>query len=133
VLLAITIRLFPSRSSRIIGNLVSFNQVGHVRSRIVAMQNAWLLEKDYGGKIVRNDNSAAPQDSERAQRPCRLSQLTRMRGARAKNRADPDARQRAFETAREDPPSGFTREEPAAELRDVLDSVGDTCPECIAD
>ena len=48
----------------------------------------------------------------------------------AKDRADPHARQRAFETAREDPPSGFTPDEAVAELGDVLDSIGDTCPEC---
>jgi hypothetical protein len=48
----------------------------------------------------------------------------------AKDRADPHARQRAFETAREDPPSGFTLDEAVAELGDVLDSIGDTCPEC---
>jgi hypothetical protein len=48
----------------------------------------------------------------------------------AKDRADPHARQRAFETARENPPSGSTPDEAVAELRDVLDSIGDTCPEC---
>lgn len=49
----------------------------------------------------------------------------------AKDRADPHARERAFEIARQDPPAGFTPDEVVAEIRDVLDSVGDTCPECI--
>ena len=51
----------------------------------------------------------------------------------AKDRADPHARERAFETAREDPPSGLTPDEAVAELRDVLDSIGHTCPECRPD
>ena len=51
----------------------------------------------------------------------------------AKDRADPLARQRAFETARADPPSGLTPDEALAELHDVLDSIGDACPECRPD
>ena len=45
------------------------------------------------------------------------------------DRADPHARERAVEMARQDPPPGFSRDA-AAEVRDVLDSIGDTCPEC---
>jgi hypothetical protein len=48
----------------------------------------------------------------------------------AKDCADPHARERALDIARRDPPAGVSREEAAAEIRDVLDSMGDTCPEC---
>jgi hypothetical protein len=46
------------------------------------------------------------------------------------DRADSHARQRAFDIVRRDPPAGFSTHEAAAEVRDVLDSIGDTCPEC---
>jgi hypothetical protein len=49
----------------------------------------------------------------------------------AQDRADPHARERAFDIARQEPPAGISPEEAAAELRDVLDSIGDTCPECL--
>ena len=49
------------------------------------------------------------------------------------DRADPDARQRAFDVARQDPPAGVSPEEAIAEIHDVLDSIGDTCPECEPD
>lgn len=48
-------------------------------------------------------------------------------------RADPHARERAFEFARQDPPSGCSQERAVAEIRDVLDSIGDTCPDCPMD
>ncbi|MHC2337887.1 hypothetical protein [Bradyrhizobium sp. USDA 4454] len=48
----------------------------------------------------------------------------------AKDRADPHARERAFEIARQDPPPGASPGEAQAEVRSVLDSIGDTCPEC---
>jgi hypothetical protein len=48
-------------------------------------------------------------------------------------RADPDARERAFDIARRDPPAGVSPDEAAAGVRDVLESIGDTCPECIPD
>lgn len=46
------------------------------------------------------------------------------------DRADPHARARAYDIARQDPPSGASSEVARAELHDVLDSIGDTCPEC---
>ena len=49
----------------------------------------------------------------------------------AKDRADPHARERAFEIARQDRPSWISPDEATAELREILDSVGDTCPECL--
>lgn len=48
-------------------------------------------------------------------------------------RADPHARERAFNIARRDPPAGVSPDEAAAGVRDVLESIGDTCPECIPD
>jgi hypothetical protein len=46
------------------------------------------------------------------------------------DRADPHARERALTIARENPPPAASLEEAIAEIRDVLDSIGDTCPEC---
>jgi hypothetical protein len=46
------------------------------------------------------------------------------------DRADPHARERALAAARQDTPSGVASEQAVAEVRDVLDSIGDTCPEC---
>ncbi|CUT13479.1 hypothetical protein BF49_4559 [Bradyrhizobium sp.] len=51
----------------------------------------------------------------------------------AKDRADPHAREDALDVARQDPPPELSPDEAVAEVRDVLDSIGDTCPECIAD
>jgi hypothetical protein len=48
-------------------------------------------------------------------------------------RADPHARERALIVAREDPPPGFDSQQAVTALLDVLDSVGDTCPECPPD
>ncbi|MCK1733949.1 hypothetical protein IVA79_08270 [Bradyrhizobium sp. 138] len=48
----------------------------------------------------------------------------------AKDRSDPHARERALEIARQEPPDGVSPEEAAAEVKGVLDSIGDTCPEC---
>ena len=47
-----------------------------------------------------------------------------------RDRTDPHARERAIETARHDPPPGLSPDAAAAEVREVLDSIGDTCPEC---
>jgi hypothetical protein len=49
------------------------------------------------------------------------------------DRADPHARERAFDIARQHPPDGFFRGEAAAAIEDVLASIGDTCPECPPD
>lgn len=46
------------------------------------------------------------------------------------DRADPHARDRACDIARRDPPAGVSADEAAAEVREALDSIGDTCPEC---
>ena len=46
------------------------------------------------------------------------------------DRADPHARERAFDVARREPPPGVSRADAVAEVRAVLDSIGDTCPEC---
>ena len=48
----------------------------------------------------------------------------------AKDRADPHACGRALESAKKDPPPGVLPDDAAAEIRDVLQSIGDTCPEC---
>jgi hypothetical protein len=47
------------------------------------------------------------------------------------DRADPHARARAVDFARQDPPAGMSPDAAAAELQEVLDSIGDTCPECV--
>ncbi|MET4717159.1 hypothetical protein ABIF64_000680 [Bradyrhizobium japonicum] len=49
----------------------------------------------------------------------------------SKDRADPHARQHALDIARQEPPEGLSPDQAAAELRDVLNSIGDTCPECL--
>lgn len=46
------------------------------------------------------------------------------------DRADPHARRKAFDIARRERPAGMSANEAAAEVRDMLDSIGDTCPEC---
>ncbi|MBB4381801.1 hypothetical protein [Bradyrhizobium sp. SBR1B] len=46
------------------------------------------------------------------------------------DRTDPHARERAFDIARRDLPEGVSPQAAEAALRDVLDSIGDTCPEC---
>lgn len=46
------------------------------------------------------------------------------------DRGDPHARERALDIARLAPPSGISPDEAAAEVRDIMDSIGDTCPEC---
>jgi hypothetical protein len=48
-------------------------------------------------------------------------------------RADPHARERAFDIAREDLPAGVSPDAAAAEIRDVLNSIGDTGSECPPD
>ena len=46
------------------------------------------------------------------------------------DRADPHARDRAFEMARTDPPADVSSQVAAVAIAEVLDSIGDTCPEC---
>ena len=48
----------------------------------------------------------------------------------AKDRADPHARERAFDIARRDPPPDFSPQSALNALAEVLDGIGDTCPEC---
>jgi hypothetical protein len=48
----------------------------------------------------------------------------------AKDRADPHARERAFLIARQDPPPGVSPEAAAVAVVEVLESIGDSCPEC---
>jgi hypothetical protein len=48
----------------------------------------------------------------------------------ARDRADPHARDHAVDIARQHPPAGLSPDAAVAEVREVLDSIGDTCPEC---
>jgi hypothetical protein len=50
-----------------------------------------------------------------------------------RDRADPHARERALLVARRDPPSDASPEKAVAAVRDVLDTIGDTSPECPAE
>jgi hypothetical protein len=47
------------------------------------------------------------------------------------DRADPHARERAFEIARQDPPPGTSSEAAVVTIAEVLDGIGDTCRECL--
>jgi hypothetical protein len=46
------------------------------------------------------------------------------------DRADPHAHERAFDIARQDPPNGISAEAAAVEIAEMLESIGDSCPEC---
>jgi len=46
------------------------------------------------------------------------------------DRADPHARERALQIARQHPPPGVSADAAAADVSEVLASIGDTCPEC---
>jgi hypothetical protein len=48
----------------------------------------------------------------------------------AKDRTDPHAREDALRIACQEPLAGLSSNEAVAVVREVLDSVGDTCPEC---
>jgi hypothetical protein len=48
----------------------------------------------------------------------------------AKDRADPHAHDRALDRARQYPPPGVSPQAAAVAIAEVLDSIGDTCPEC---
>jgi hypothetical protein len=47
-----------------------------------------------------------------------------------RDRADPHARERAFAIAHEEPPHGVSSEAAAVAVAEVLDGIGDACPEC---
>jgi hypothetical protein len=49
------------------------------------------------------------------------------------DRADPHARERAFDIARAEPPPGVSAQAAAVAIAEVLDLIGDTCPECSPD
>jgi hypothetical protein len=49
----------------------------------------------------------------------------------ARDRTDPHARDHAVDIARRHPPAGLSPDAAVAEVREVLDSIGDTCPECL--
>jgi hypothetical protein len=49
------------------------------------------------------------------------------------DRADPQAQDRASDIARRDPPPGISRKAAAVVIAEVLESIGDTCPECPPD
>ena len=42
----------------------------------------------------------------------------------------PHARDHAVDIARQHPPAGLSPDAAVAEVREVLNSIGDTCPEC---
>jgi hypothetical protein len=46
------------------------------------------------------------------------------------DRADPHAQERAFDIARQDPTPGVSPQEAAVAIAEVLDAIGDSCPEC---
>jgi hypothetical protein len=48
-----------------------------------------------------------------------------------RDRSDPHARERALVAARRDPPPNVRPEEAVAAVRNVLDTIGDSCPECL--
>jgi hypothetical protein len=47
-----------------------------------------------------------------------------------RDRADPHARERAFDIARRDPPPGLSARSAAEAIAETLEGIGDTCPEC---
>ena len=49
------------------------------------------------------------------------------------DRADPHARERALEIARRDPMVGLTGREAVAAIGEILNGMGDACPECLPD
>jgi hypothetical protein len=65
---------------------------------------------------------------------CRLCTRLRIRECEEhgwmQDRADPHARERAFDIARRDPPPGVSPQAAAVAIAEVLEPVGDTCPEC---
>lgn len=48
----------------------------------------------------------------------------------AKDRTDPHAREEALRIARDEPLAGLSPDESEKAVKEALESVGDTCPEC---
>jgi hypothetical protein len=48
----------------------------------------------------------------------------------AKDKTDPHAREEALQVARNEPLAGWSPNEAVAAVHEILNSVGDTCPEC---
>jgi len=48
------------------------------------------------------------------------------------DRGDPHARANALRVARDDPPSGASTREAVAVIEQMLESIGDCCPDCEA-
>jgi hypothetical protein len=48
------------------------------------------------------------------------------------DRADAHARERAYDIARQDAPAGVSARAAAVAIAEVLESIGDTCPECVS-
>ena len=49
------------------------------------------------------------------------------------DRADPHAHEHAFDVARKNPPPGISAKAAAVVIAEVLESIGDACPECPPD
>ncbi|MBV8698388.1 MAG: hypothetical protein JO052_11120, partial [Bradyrhizobium sp.] len=49
------------------------------------------------------------------------------------DRGNPHARDHAFEIARRDLPPGISSNAAAVVIAEVLESMGDSCPECLSD
>lgn len=49
------------------------------------------------------------------------------------DRGDPDARARALEMGRDAPPPGLSAQEAVAAIEEVLEEIGDSCPDCAAE
>ncbi|MFZ1170614.1 MAG: hypothetical protein WAO01_05370, partial [Bradyrhizobium sp.] len=48
------------------------------------------------------------------------------------DRTDPHAREHAFDLAQQDPPPGVSSQAASVAIAEVLDSIGDACPECVS-
>jgi hypothetical protein len=47
-----------------------------------------------------------------------------------RDRTDPHARKHAVDVAMQDPPPGLSPDAAVADVQEVLNSIGVTCPEC---
>jgi len=50
-----------------------------------------------------------------------------------RDRSDPHARAHALLVARQEPPPGVSSKQAAVVVSDLLDTIGDTCPDCAPD